>query len=156
MPVRTNSPQTCLCCRWRRNQAGWLYKMYLYVDFTAQHCIDFKRGVLPCGKQEAVLCLLKMLQAAGSSWPHFWSECSGFLQTVLKECYGTRSYLRNLRLYRISVWKTRLSPRSQAVQFTAIAAVILSHSDSLWMLGDLQTLPEIINTLCLPSTYYKW
>lgn len=34
VPVRTNLPETCLHYRWRSNQLGWLYKMYLYLDIT--------------------------------------------------------------------------------------------------------------------------
>lgn len=58
-------------------------------------------------------------------------ECSGPWKTAAEEHYGTKSYLWNLGLHRKSVLKTRLSPGSQAVQFTAIAAVILSYNGSL-------------------------
>lgn len=54
-----------------------------------------------------------------------------FGKQLLKEHYGTKSYLWNLGSRRKSVLKTRLSPGSQAVQFTAIAAVILSYNGSL-------------------------
>lgn len=78
-----------------------------------------------------------------------------FGKQLLKERYGTESLLWNLGLHRKPVLKTRLSPGSQVVQFTAIAAVILSYNGSLWKLRDLQMLPEVINTLCLPFTYSK-
>ena len=54
-----------------------------------------------------------------------------FGKQLLKEHYGTKSYLWNLGLHRKSVLKTRLSLGSQAVQFTDIAAVILSYNGSL-------------------------
>lgn len=34
--MRVNLPESWLQCRWRRNQLGWLYEIYLYVDIAVE------------------------------------------------------------------------------------------------------------------------
>jgi len=89
------------------------------LSFRVKQCLG-RQTLLA---EDTECCQLQQTSAPGVSVLAFGKQ-------LLKEHHGIRSYLWNLGLCRQSVIKTRLSLGSRVVQFTAIAAMILSYNGS--------------------------